>query len=149
MNDVTTCQLQCTSDLTLKTATVIDQNGNEIDAIVCEMSNGNGPGTASLLPPSDTLELECAETKCGALGDVVTVGVDVVTMCSDTQCTFTCPNGKQASHKVIKCNDDGTYDASNVIVECNDPIDTPCGNVEDTFTTDNTVAITCGLFDPI
>ena len=135
--DITTCQLQCQSNLTNKRAIVIDQNGNKVESITCDNNQ-------QLLPANGSLALSCAETECGPIEESATVDAVILTLCSDSQCSFKCPDGQMASYSHMTC-ENGSYNVDGITIECVDEVDTPCGDIKDTFTL-NEVSVTCESF---
>lgn len=88
---------------------------------------------------------------CGSISQVAQVSAEVITLCSETQCSFTCPDDdKMATYSRIICDTtDATYNADNVVIECVDIVDTPCGNVADAFEIDPSISVSCETFESV
>ena len=144
-NERSTCMLDCkleNGDIGF----VVDSNNNQLNQITCESDR-------TLLPAEGSLELLCAETPCGLLSNEVTLDADISISCTTAGCSFECPAGRIPTHFELKCIN-GEYqhhaNSDQVIIECVDEMDTPCGNMEDFFNYDSAeVTITCDSFDSI
>ncbi|CAG5094883.1 Oidioi.mRNA.OKI2018_I69.XSR.g13934.t1.cds [Oikopleura dioica] len=123
-SDANTCALSCDGDATKAFSYPVDE-------VTC---------IDRTLTPASGNDIYCAETPCGLLGDFYNVdATGLTTSCTADSCDLTCAAGQMSTYLTLACDSANrayqhAHSSETQQVACVAEYDTPCGQVEDSFT---------------